>query len=360
MSTLLDSTHARRGASATSGSANKSLHNLDVLRAIAVLLVLFAHSVPVMNLVGENLAGTIESRLGRIGVLFFFVHTSLVLMMSLEREQGRRWVSRFYLNRAFRIYPLSVLCVVLVVLFRVPPVIHKAFTTPSLGNITANLLLIQNLVGRSWSLSGPLWSLPFELQMYLLLPPIFVLTRKHGNTGAWILVTLSLVLPVMEKALFRGTWITEFFPCFMGGIIAYATFSRRPIFFAGLWPLTVLIFVTASYASGLDRWLQWAICIGLGLMIPMFRDLTQGHLSGTAHLVARYSYGIYLSHMPLRWLCFQHLDLSPLARWIIYIPLVSLVSFLLYHLVEAPMIRLGKSLCAVKLSDAELSSVYSR
>ena len=54
---------------------------LDVLRAFAVLCVLFDHSV-------EIVTGPLPwlSRIGLTGVLIFFVHTSLVLMASLERS----------------------------------------------------------------------------------------------------------------------------------------------------------------------------------------------------------------------------------------------------------------------------------
>ena len=58
--------------------------NLDCLRAIAVLLVVVDHFV-------ATLAGRYSpvcefgEALGRLGVIAFFVHTSLVLMLSQER-----------------------------------------------------------------------------------------------------------------------------------------------------------------------------------------------------------------------------------------------------------------------------------
>jgi peptidoglycan/LPS O-acetylase OafA/YrhL len=84
--------------------ATASLRNLDVLRAMAVLSVLFAHSTEVMTFGSDALRDTLDVRIGRFGVLLFFIHTALVLMMSLQRNSS---TSRFYIQRVFRIYPLS-------------------------------------------------------------------------------------------------------------------------------------------------------------------------------------------------------------------------------------------------------------
>src|SRR5947209_14653838 len=94
---------------------NKQLANLDALRAFAVLVVLVSHLVGMLKF-----RGVVEfqlERLGHVGVLAFFVHTSLVLMFSLERlsEVRERIVQRFYILRALRIYPLAI-CSVLIML----------------------------------------------------------------------------------------------------------------------------------------------------------------------------------------------------------------------------------------------------
>ena len=89
--------------------------NLDVLRAIAVLLVLAQHLSRRMHI--EHIAWVPTSSLGLFGVLLFFVHTSLVLMYSLHRSKDRcglhgpPLLRDFYIRRAFRIYPLSILAI---------------------------------------------------------------------------------------------------------------------------------------------------------------------------------------------------------------------------------------------------------
>jgi len=70
-------------------------------------------------------------------------------------------------------------------------------------------------------------------------------------------------------------------------------------------------------------------------------------LTRGAHQIAKYSYGIYLVHEPLYWICFFRLKLeSQLADWVLFLFLVSILPVMLFHLVEAPMIGLGKRLSA--------------
>ena len=86
--------------------------NLDFLRAVAVLLVLAQHLG--RRLYEDPSNGIATSHLGLFGVLIFFVHTSLVLMYSMERGglHGRGLLKDFYIRRIFRIYPLSILAII--------------------------------------------------------------------------------------------------------------------------------------------------------------------------------------------------------------------------------------------------------
>src|ERR1700753_2908150 len=98
--------------------------------------------------------------MGRLGVLMFFVHTSLVLMFSLERSEARHTVhlfQDFYIRRAFRIYPLSGFFVLLAWIFAMPQTPGGPPGAPSTSQLWANLLLVQNIAGRK-NLISPLWS----------------------------------------------------------------------------------------------------------------------------------------------------------------------------------------------------------
>src|ERR1019366_7835729 len=120
------------------------------------------------------------------------------------------------------------------------------------GNLAANLLLIQN-VTRQKANPGPLWSLPLELQMYLVLPGLFLFASRVKSSWAmiafwwttvalWFSVGLSTgLLPLSEgglrspvEALLK---FTRFAPCFLPGIVAYKLW-RQPRRLPGfIWPV---------------------------------------------------------------------------------------------------------------------------
>jgi peptidoglycan/LPS O-acetylase OafA/YrhL len=139
---------------------------------------------------------------GHFGVLIFFVHTSLVLLFSLERQDSRApgapLFTPFLIRRIFRIYPLSILVVVLVELFRIP-VGHLRdsqffFVNLHATGILSNIFLLQDLT-HTESAIAPLWSLPYEMRVYLLLPLIYLLAKKWRSplpvALLWILAVIA-------------------------------------------------------------------------------------------------------------------------------------------------------------------------
>src|SRR5580704_451120 len=100
--------------------------NLDALRALAVTLVLVDHLiVTVAPAYSRTPWGRSVIHLGTLGVLMFFIHTSIVLMMSLARieaDGAPRPIARFYLRRVLRIYPLSIVIILLIMALHIPPV----------------------------------------------------------------------------------------------------------------------------------------------------------------------------------------------------------------------------------------------
>src|SRR5579862_8819920 len=233
------------GATVPRMKATRESSNLDFLRTCAVLLVVAFHLMLFFQYAQK---GTFNLHdLGHLGVLLFFVHTSLVLMFSLERQINRNpnaFFGSFYARRCFRIYPLSLLVVLAVDKLKLP-VGHLRdgiFSAVHLNHeqILSNLLLVQN-ISHTDSIIAPLWSLPYEMQMYVLLPFLFLLARKNQKwffIGAlWV---ASTALGYLPHVLHRTPDFVIYVPCFMAGILAYklteSQTSNWPFF---LWPVVL-------------------------------------------------------------------------------------------------------------------------
>jgi peptidoglycan/LPS O-acetylase OafA/YrhL len=334
--------------------------NLDLLRSVAVLFVLGFH----INLFflknhyypTDNVGRFYFHQAGQWGVLIFFVHTSLVLMMSLERQRARYagdpLFVPFMTRRIFRIFPLSMIVVVLVWAFSIPvgdistgrfQSLHVGF-----GGFLSNLCLTMNLT-HTPSIVTSLWSLPFEMQMYLVLPLLFLLVSRQRGTALailfWALAAFGLAHTrhLLQHGLGPVVDIVQYAPCFLSGIVAYTlTKNRRLKLPAFLWPLA-LAAVSLSYF----RWPQhsYLCCFFLGVLIPQFKDLANPVVQRSAQLIARYSYGLYLTQFICLWLALQGLSFLPIwARLIVLAVILIVIPVVLYHAIEEPMILAGKKM----------------
>lgn len=316
--------------------------NLDFLRATAVLLVLFNHVAE--QFYPEKVGLVRLADIGHFGVLLFFVHTSLVLMYSLQRSQLAGWAlaRNFYTRRFFRIYPLSVLTVLVVVTLHLHdgPQGLSLGPRPSFGEVAANLALVQNLTG-SRNILIPLWTLPIELQMYLVLPFLF-LWRRRSVWSLFALLIASVAIWHFVQAIptLRGPLgIVEFFPNFLAGILAFTLLEKRvvPIW---IWPPFVLL-ITAVYVGFHSRRVGIVVCLLLGFAIPHFKEITFRPLRFLSHEIATYSYGLYLGHPVFIWLALvRH------HSWILFWLMWLFVPPIFYYGVERPAIRLGLKLAA--------------
>ncbi|MCU1238339.1 MAG: acyltransferase 3, partial [Candidatus Solibacter sp.] len=99
----------------------------------------------------------------------------------------------FYIRRIFRVYPLSIFTVLAVLALKIPAASPYPFEFPSLTALLSNLALCQNLT-LSQSVTGPLWSLPFEVQMYGLLPILFIFLNRKSLFRWLALYGIALTL----------------------------------------------------------------------------------------------------------------------------------------------------------------------
>jgi peptidoglycan/LPS O-acetylase OafA/YrhL len=349
--------------------------NLDFLRSVAVLFVVGFHLYLFFQ---QNHYVRPESvqrihlwAIGHWGVLIFFVHTSLVLMFSLERQQFRfskkPLCLPFLTRRIFRIFPLSIVIVLLAAIFSLPGNLEAGQFVPvhlHWTGLVSNLLLLQNL-SHTESITAPLWSLPYEMQMYLFLPALYLLARSVRS--ALLFVVFWGVAVLLAMYIYRldvpGTHYSGlrpgfpdlliYVPCFLPGILAYKLTKMRKLELpAAMWPIALAV-LTTTYLLRPSNKVGWVCCLLLGIATPQFREMTSPIPRRIVRIIARYSYGIYLTHFICIWLSFQAFASLPMwGRWIVLMVTVALAPYLLYHGLEEPMIRMGGRIAANSVSPS--------
>jgi peptidoglycan/LPS O-acetylase OafA/YrhL len=323
------------------------MKNLDLLRAVAVLCVFIAH---LLNSFGLYNPGS----LGRFGVIIFFVHTSLVLMASLDRLEKSgltsewRLTGAFYTRRFFRIYPLAVFIVLLTPLFHIPTVPLETYHWVGTKAFLSNVTLTENLT-YSPDVLDPLWSLPLEVQMYCLLPLAYFVVRKgkYWGLALWILsLALALTVPRISMRLN----VFSFAPCFTSGIVSYSLMHhsgrRMP---AWTFPVAVLaILIAFGPLDNINLTLHgklpraWGLSLALGLVIARVRDGALPVVQPVAHWIAEHSYGIYLSHIVIFWFVLDVMKSSnPWLKFLILAAGSAGIPVLLYRFIEKPFIAVG-------------------
>lgn len=333
--------------------------NLDLLRSVAVLCVLADHIAATFGIAQKHLAFW---TLGRWGVLLFFVHTCFVLMMSMDRLGLSGWQLHwtFYIRRFFRIYPLSIAVILVVLAANIPPSTWPDdIAHPGLRGIIGNLLLCQNLM-REPDLIGPLWSLPYEIEMYLVLPVLFLFVRKcaSGSLAAlWYgAVALGLLQPWLAATHHGQRWgldrfgIAEFVPCFLAGVVAYYLLRRleKPALPFWVWPVSLCaiswFYVKSTVGQEHEGFPAWLCCLALGVVVVYCAESQYRALNFMTHHIAKYSYGLYLGQIPVLWLAFIRLKAFPLwLQWSVFGLMIVLVPIASYHLIEEPFMKLGRT-----------------
>jgi peptidoglycan/LPS O-acetylase OafA/YrhL len=344
--------------------------NLDFLRAYAVLTVYVGHLLQTLQI--HKVIGRVTIYdFAQTGVLIFFVHTSLVLMLSLERlkvSSTGRLFKAFYVRRAFRIYPLSIITVLVMLAAHVPDFPTNRYSWPGTASVLSNLALIQN-VTRSGSYPAVLWSLPFEVQMYVVLPVLFLFVRRYTSPLIPICLwafDVALIMVMWRAKVFWGIpKFLEYTPCFLAGIIGYSLWCkpRLKLPFIG-WPMAITscvalrVFTEATsipHATVLSKWLG---CLLLGLAVPQFCEVSHYGIRKLSSIVAKYSFGIYLSHTAVFWIAFILLrDKSLWLQGAVCLTLSVLVPFVMYHGVEKPMIDVGVRIASSAAKKARVASM---
>lgn len=168
------------------------LPTLDGWRAIAIGLVLLAHSAASIDAAWPHLRVAAVATTGLLGVQIFFALSGFLITTWLIREEqdsGRISLRAFYTRRVFRIMPAASVMLLVVAISSLTGVFPV-----TIGRWLSALLFVANLshATDSWYV-GHFWSLAVEEHFYLLWPAIFLLLKSNRRRLAFTVATALLL-----------------------------------------------------------------------------------------------------------------------------------------------------------------------
>jgi peptidoglycan/LPS O-acetylase OafA/YrhL len=294
--------------------------SLDVLRGVAVLLVLARH-MPIPNGLPGWAAAPLEvlARGGWMGVDLFFVLSGYLvsgLLFGEWQRHGALRAGRFLARRGFKIYPAFYVMLATVLAWSA-----ATGRFPGWRFAVSEALFVQNYF---YSLLPHTWSLAVEEHFYLALPLLLWLLRGEGErpfarlprVAAAVLVG-CLALRIARAweggvagaesfvsthlrcdALFFGVLLSWHAHFNRAALTAFVARYRRILFAAGLVLVAPAFVWELGTAWGLHTFGLTTIYLGAGcwLLLAVRRERRRRLLAR----IGQYSYSIYLWHVPVK------------------------------------------------------------
>lgn len=340
-------------SSALPTPARQRLTFLDALRGVAALVVVVGHVVEHQS--SSYLDASLRSvNLGRIGVVAFFLVSGYVISLSLEHQDQRT----FWIRRFWRLYPAYWVATALYL------VVELGQTTFSPTTVLLNITMLQGLLGLPLVL-GVSWTLGIELLFYAQQAAAARWGRLEQAVHAgWVWLAVFVLFAAVTRVTGSDTPLAlplMLYTASLGQAVYQYDQGRPspllPLLLAGVVvePLGSALGVLGTpgdwYASG------YATSYLLGLLLfGAFWALRRREVPRPLVLLGTWSYALYLAHpfvVSASRRLYGHQD------WLLVAvqPLLAIAAAaVLYRVVEAPTIALGRRLSARRPTRASAPS----
>lgn len=316
--------------------------SLDGLRGVAALLVVGAHIGFIFPITAPYLVSMGDEAVG----LFFALSGFLMAHLYGSRPVTRENVLDFLVSRFARIYPVYLAAVVLVAMLS--RVQNLDFVQPIAGG--ADFVRHVFLLGSS----GVFWSIPPEIQFYLLFPVLWLcLAQPQRYSGMIVGLTVVVVVDGLVELPGPGIMLVSKLPYFLFGALAGMMHSYWgswiPSTLTGISTLFLLaVFFTYRHIFpgfspefwSLQSAVAAAVIVGLvARQPPIAADVLA---AVPVRFLGKISFSLYLFHVPIMFLARLTFDgLMPEPALIVATLFVAVAgAWFIHETIEAPGRRL--------------------
>ncbi len=324
-------------------------NNLDFIRFFAATLVIFSHAFPINYLNNERepffILSNGQSTLGHLAVLIFFITSGFLITQSFFNTKNPL---TFIKSRILRIFPALIVIVVLTTF-----ILGVLVTNQPLGEYLSNtetykylmtifLFPIQYTLPGVFTdnpyqgiVNGSLWTLRIEFLFYLAV--LILGTFKLLNKKFILLIfTLSMIIPLLNIQV--GEDYIDLFRYFSAGMLIYI--YKDSINLNIVIAIISTIIIILSIFSGFFQ-----VCFPIfGSYIIFYIAYNKKIKLQNFSKYGDFSYGLYIFAFPIQQLTMQYfiLHANPFFNFLISFPITLLFSYLSWHFIEKPALKLKK------------------
>ncbi|ULR42541.1 acyltransferase [Rhizobium sp. K102] len=276
--------------------------SLDGLRGLAALLVVQAH----IGLIFPSATLHVVTMGSEAVGLFFALSGFLMAHLYGSRPVTRENVLDFLVSRFARIYPVYLAAVLLVAMLS--SIQDLNFVQPINGgtDFVRHVFLLGS--------SGVFWSIPPEIQFYLLFPVLWLcLARPHRHSGVIAGFAIVVVVDGLLELPGPGILLLSKLPYFLFGALAGALHSHlerwTPSAVTGIFTLVLLaVFFTYRHVLpnfspefwGLQSAVAAAVIVALVARQPPIAARVLA--AAPVRFLGTISFSLYLFHVPIMFL----------------------------------------------------------
>jgi peptidoglycan/LPS O-acetylase OafA/YrhL len=324
--------------------------NLDLIRAVAASAVMWGHlrglffvdfqQIPKKNTALSSLY--FLTGFGHESVMVFFVLSGFLISSSILRSQAQRtwsWTG-YAINRATRLYVVLIPGLLFGAvwdlagnslfastgLYSLPLpdfgglVVRNQLTA---GNFFGTLFFLQTIACNTFGSNGPLWSIANEFWYYVLFPIGLLAYRSWTRASVAAIVPTIFALAVAwmlgpAKMLGFVVWVAGFVVAVLWGKLQWSKIGWQAVYLLASSAALIACLVASRTGKFTpfesDLWVGLTFSVFLLAVLQLSTKMTVSQTySQVAHLLARFSYSLYVLHFPF--LFFLRAWLVPGERW---------------------------------------------